>query len=153
MFPRSLTTKLIALLCLLLAVVGLGWYAHHRIYVSGYAEGSAKVQKAWDDANAQASKRKVAIEIKQIPLIQNSAQPVIDGSQVRVQTVTKTVEKIVYANPSFAACARPADLQRLRDDALQRIADAAGGYAPAPSSSAPQSTGTGQALLAGDGRH
>jgi hypothetical protein len=130
---------------LLLLLLGYGIW-HHSVYQSGYDAGEANVKTEWDAANTKAladeKMRKKAAE-GQIAPLQETAQPKLDASKVRTVTVVKTVEKIVYANPQFAAAARPDDLGRVRRTQLAAIAAAAGGYTPAPSGSAAAPAGSG----------
>lgn len=128
---------------LLLLLLGYGAW-HHSVYQSGYDAGKKKVKADWDAAVTAATNAEKARKTSadaQIKPLQDTAQPVIDQSNTRTITVTKTVEKIIYANPQFGAVVRPDDLGGLRKKQLAAIAAAAGGYSPAPSSSATGSQG------------
>lgn len=124
----------IAALLIALAVAGgLTW--EHHIYMNGWNDHVAKVEKDVEAQKAadQAHKDKVAEAI--IP-IQLEAQTKLDISASQLPATVKYVQVIVHDNPTFAACLRPAALARLRETQREALrAESAAGPFPARSGS------------------
>ena len=144
-FLSSIWLKIGAVALLVGLLIGGYAYWHHTVYASGYSDGAKSVQDRWDAAVAADKKaseaKKTATEAKIAP-IQSDAQAKIDSSVKNTPVIVKTVTRIVHDHPDFAQCLRPSELDGVRHDQLDQIAVAAGGYTPAPSSSAAASPGS-----------
>lgn len=107
----------------LLLTFGIWWAWHSytkRIHDEGFAECRQQVDQAVADANARAD----AAE-QELRKVRESAA--LEVAQIRAARSTgrASAQRIVNANPSFAAVARPAELhdQRLRElEAVRRSA-------------------------------
>jgi hypothetical protein len=107
-------------------LAGLAW-SHWAAYDLGGKDmerekAQAMLQAALDRAEAlerlaDANGRMLAIE--------TDAAARIAAAQRSGAARVQTVERVIRENPDFAAVVRPADLERVRDDALADIAAAA----------------------------
>lgn len=109
-------------------LIALAAWTHWQAYSAGRRatdkEREAAVLQA-AVARADALERLAEANGRMVQIEKDAAER-IAAAQRRAITQVHTVERIVRENPDFAAVARPADLQRVRDADLAAIAEAAG---------------------------
>lgn len=118
-------------LLLLLAGILLALYVTRRIYAAGFDAGTAQGQLLVADARLEAAieaarlqKRIIESDRAMRELEQHTADALaIVASTGEVQVVT--VERVIHENPEFAAVVRPAGIDRVRQQQLDAIAQAA----------------------------
>lgn len=112
-----------ALFVLLLIGMGYGW---HRYKAALIAEGFADCRQQVDTALAEANKRADQAEAE---LRQVRERATLEIAQIRAARTTgrASAQRIVNANPSFAAVARPAELHDQRVRELEAVRSAAVG--------------------------
>jgi hypothetical protein len=110
-----------------LAVAGLLAWSHWKAYSMGGADMLAEKTQAMLEAAVKRSEalEKLAAANGRMLEIERDAAERIAKAQARTVTQVKTVERVIRENPEFAAVVRPPDLQRVRDDDLAAIAEAA----------------------------
>lgn len=110
-----------------LAVAGLLAWSHWKAYSMGGADMRAEKSQAMQQAavDRASALEKLAEANGRMLEIERDAADRIAKAQARTVTQVKTVERVIRENPDFAAVVRPTDLQRVRDDDLAAIAEAA----------------------------
>lgn len=110
-----------------LAVAAALTWSHWKAYSMGEADMQAEKTQAMLEAAVKRSEalEKLAAANGRMLEIERDAAERIAKAQARTVTQVKTVERVIHENPEFAAVVRPADLQRVRDDDLAAIAEAA----------------------------
>lgn len=128
--PAGWWKALGALIAAAVAVVAIGWTVQ-QIYAAGVTSGQAKSDAAHKATLAQAhADRAAAFEraanaersLRELD-VQTTAR--IARADALARTAEKTIREAVHADPTFAACERPAAVQRVRDTQHRAIADAA----------------------------
>lgn len=120
---RSLTLAKLApwlALAWLGSLVGVGFVAHGRGYDAAKTEHEGRGYKILADQIARA--RVVAEAVVDIG---GKLQAALAESEAREPETRTIVRRITDANPDFSRVRRPADLQLLREQQLERIARAA----------------------------
>jgi hypothetical protein len=109
------------------AVLALAAWTHWQAYSAGRDAADDERQAAILEAaekRAEALEKLAAANGRMLEIERDAADR-IAKAQARTVTQVKTVERVIRENPDFAAVVRPADLQRVRDDDLAAIAEAA----------------------------
>lgn len=110
-----------------LAVAAALAWSHWKAYSMGEADMQAEKAQAMLQAavdRAEALENVVATNGRMLEIERDAADRIAKAQQ-RGAAQVKTVERVIRENPDFAAVARPADLQRVRDDDLAAIQAAA----------------------------
>lgn len=109
------------------AVLALAAWTHWQAYSAGRhaadQERDAAILAA-EQARADALV-KLADANGRMLRIERDASQRIAAAEQRGAAQARTVERVIRENPDFAAVVRPADLQRVRDDDMAAIEDAA----------------------------
>jgi hypothetical protein len=96
------------------------WWGYQRGHAASEARHTAAGIRAFTQAVQAAARAGEAVAA-----IGRELAAALEDSRETERTVVVRVREIVDADPEFAAVRRPAELQRLRRDALERIARAA----------------------------
>lgn len=93
----------------------------------GAARSEARLQASVIEAERQraATLERVIAAERQVAQAERQAREEVAAIAARAVAGLDTVRRVIRENPEFAATRRPADLERVRDDELARIADAA----------------------------
>lgn len=97
-------------------------------YVKGRGDGYAKSEREHQAAGVAdliAAVNTAAAVGDAIADVGRKLRDALADSRAHETTATRTVTKVIRENPEFAAVRRPAELQRLRDEQLERIRRAA----------------------------
>jgi hypothetical protein len=137
----SLLTKIGLFLLVLLVIFGALWLACHFAYQSGQTAGTASEKALWDKsvaAIAAADKTKAAQTQAQITPIEAQAATQVAAAASAPAPEIKIIRQVIHDTPTYAACARPAAVEQLRNNDLSDLAKLAAqsaSAAPAGSSS------------------
>lgn len=121
MKPLYAFLALVALVALLLAAYST-W--RHHIYKEGYDAATADVATAAEKQKTADQKHHDDVA-RSIAPIQAAALPKIETSIAMTPVIVRTVTEYVHADPTFAACVRPAGVDQLRQQQLQALRAAA----------------------------
>jgi hypothetical protein len=106
-------------------------FAAWWVYTAGYDAGRAAANENLMTARLIAEQERnealsrLADAQVEITRVQADAAKRIAAAQRKAVTHTKTVERVVREEPEFAAIVRPADLDRVRDEQLAELEQAA----------------------------
>lgn len=109
------------------ALVAFAAWTHWQAYSAGRDATDKERQASILEAAEKRAEalEKLATANGRMLEIERDAADRIAKAQARTITQVKTVERVIRENPEFAAVVRPPDLQRVRDDDLAAIAEAA----------------------------
>jgi hypothetical protein len=104
------------------------WWVYTEGYEAGRAEADANLVNARLIAEQERNEALSRLADAQADLmrIEADAAKRIAEAQRKAVTRTQTVERVTREEPSFAAVVRPADIDRVRDEQLAELVEAAG---------------------------
>jgi hypothetical protein len=153
MSPIPLWAKVAAVAVALALLIGAYSAWRHHIYEEVYAAVAADNAKAVEKQKAADQKHHDDVA-REVAPIQAAAQPKIEASITMTPVIVRTVTEYVHADPTFAACVRPAPVDRVRQQQLQALrAAAAASPFPARGSSAPLPAATARSTTIEARRH